>query len=39
MNGVQNWGYSSLIINSKIFTEHPLPKASSASSDGCTPVF
>ena len=33
MNGVQNWGYSSLIINSKIFTEHPLPKASSASSN------
>ena len=38
-NGVQNWGYSSLIIKSKIFREHPLPKASSASSDGCTPVF
>ena len=39
MNGVQNWGYSSLIINSKNFREHQLPKASSASSDGCTPVF
>ena len=39
MNGVQTWGYSSLIINSKNFREHQLPKASSASSDGCTPVF